>query len=524
MKKVTFFLFLFLLITCEERSKEVPFSTPKSKRSTVSRIIDVDLDRLASLNDSLLLAFYKKNNYKTFWLSDSIRHKLLLLLNKLPQEGLFPKDFDLNRINRYETIILNLPDTSLVAYDILLTANLSRYIQKISKGSLDPNKLYDNWDLKANQIDSKSLLLNFVKKDSFAKSAQEIYPKHPIYRRLKEALKRIDAYPKENFEKIEIDTKLVLHDTNAALIIVKKKLMYWQDLKPQDSITAVFDSLTFLAVKRFQLRHGLNPDGIIGTETVSALAVSKKQRKEQILINMERWRWYPRQFENNYLLINIPDCSLLAIAQNDTTLACKVIVGKPKRMTPILSSKLSYLVLNPTWTVPPTILEEDILPAILRDSTYLKRKNIKVYDTNNQLVDSLNWDAKKATTYRYVQSLGSYNALGKVKFIFSNRFTIYLHDTNSKVCFNYDNRALSSGCIRVQKPLKLTAYVLNNPKKWSMNNINKVLKKGKTQQVSIHKDIYVHILYWTAWSEKGSLQFRKDLYHLDADLYQKLSN
>ena len=524
MKNVYFFLVFFLLISCEERNQNITFQTPKFKTTTVGEIIAIDSTQIAAIKDSLVTAFYKTNNNKTYWIGDSIRKKTLSLLNNVEEEGLFVKDFDLKKLNSLEKKINSLPDTALVSFDILLTQNLSFFIQKLSKGNLQPKNLYQNWDLKENNIDTKSLLLNFQKKDSFDFAVKEIAPKHLVYTRLKEALRIVNSFPKEDFRKIEIESKLVLTDTNAILEVIKKKLIYWKDLETLDSLTPIFDKDTELAVKKFQIRHGLTPDGVIGKETVEALNISKKQRKEQIIANMERWRWYPRKFENRYLIINIPDYSLFVMNEKDTIKACKVIVGKFKRQTPILSSKLAYLVLNPTWTVPPTILENDIIPSIIRDSTYLTRKNISVYDIDNKIINLVDWDVNQAENYRYVQSLGVGNTLGLVKFIFSNRFTIYLHDTNAKSLFNYDLRAFSSGCIRVQNPLKLTEYLLDDAKKWNSKKINDIIKEGESEKVKIKKDIYIHILYWTAWSKNTSLQFRKDLYNLDADLYQKLSN
>ncbi len=523
MKIVSTFLILFLLISCEEKKQIATNQIPVIKTVKERKIISIDSTQLNGIKDTLVLAFYSANNDKTFWIGDSIRKKILPLLNNVAQEGLFTKGFDLKRINKFETKNDSLSDADLVTYDILLTQNLSRYVQKVSKGKLNPNKLYTDWDLKENDVNLRDLLLNFQKKDSFNSAVKLASPNHIVYKRLKEALRIVNTFPKEDYRKIEIDKKIVLHDSNPALIDIKNKLIYWKDLKDLDSLTPIFDEETELALKKFQMRHGLAPDGVIGRGTVLALNFSKKRRKEQIIANMERWRWYPREFKKEYFIINIPDYKLHVIKDIDTTKMYKVIVGRFKRKTPVLSSKLSYLVLNPTWTIPPTILEEDVIPATIKDRNYLIRKNIKVYDSNNQIVDSLTWNLEKAGTYRYVQSIGAYNALGLVKFMFQNRFTIYIHDTNSKSYFLRNNRALSSGCIRVQDPLKLAEYVLDDSEKWNLKEIKEVIKKGKSKTVGLKKDIDIHIFYWTAWSENGLLQFRDDLYNLDRELYKNLS-
>ncbi|MDO9137303.1 MAG: L,D-transpeptidase family protein, partial [Lutibacter sp.] len=402
------------------------------------------------------------------------------------------------------------------------TENLSRYVQKVSKGNLNPNKLYSNWELKENKINYKQLLLNFQKKDSFNFALNSASPNHIVYKRLKEALKIVNTLPKDAFKKIEVKNKIVLNDSNPAMIEIKKKLIYWKDLKPLDSITAIYDEATELAVKKFQLRHGLGLDGVIGGGTLQALNFNKEDRKKQIIANMERWRWYPREFEDDYFIINIPDYTLRVVKNDDTIRTHKVIIGRPSRKTPVLSSKLTHLIFNPTWTVPPTILKNDVVPAAARNRNYFSSKNITIYDANNRVVSPWDWNASRSRNYRYVQSPGAANSLGLVKFMFPNRFTVYLHDTNTRGFFEKDIRALSSGCIRVQDPFELTAYILDDPEKWNLEKIDEAINTGKTSQVQIKKEVYIHIFYWTAWSENGILQFRDDLYSLDMDLYKKL--
>lgn len=524
MRLIVILLLFGLFFSCKERIKPPIVQTPIVELPKKPSFFVIDSTELSNQNDSLVIAFYRNNIDKTFWLGDSIRKKIVLLINNVASEGLFEKDFDLKDINSYEKNFDSLKEITLVKYDLLLTKNLNKYIQKLAKGDLNPKSLYSDWELKENDINWRELLLNFQKKESFDFAVQTVKPKHKVYKQLREALRIINTFPEEKYEQIEVIDKIVLNDSIEVINNIKKKLIYWKDLKPTDSLTPIYDEETELAVKKFQMRHGLAPDGVIGKATVLALNYSKNRRKEQIIANMERWRWYPRDFEDEYLIINIPNYSMYAIKNNDTTKVCKVIVGKLKRKTPVLSSKLSYLVFNPTWTLPPTILKEDVIPAIKKDPNYLKKKKIKVYNKENQLVDSTNWKAEEAINYRYVQSIGRYNALGQVKFIFPNRFTIYLHDTNSRSYFDKNNRALSSGCIRVEKPLELAEYLLDNSVKWNLKNIQATIKKGKTKTVGFHKDIYIHVFYWTAWSENSTLQFRDDLYGLDRELYEKLNN
>ena len=522
MKVISVFFIFFLLISCKEKVPPKVVLIPTVETMEDEKFIPIDSAKIAKIKDSNVVAFYHALQNKTFWILDPSRKNVTALFYNIHEEGLFPKDFDLKKIQNAEENLSNLSNSELVDYDILLTENLSRYVQKVGKSNLNPNKLYSNWELKENKIDFRALLLNFQKKDSFKYALDAAAPNHIVYKRLKEALKIINTLPKDAFKKIEIKNKIILNDSNPAMVEIKKKLMYWKDLKPTDTITAIYDEATELAVKKFQLRHGLGLDGVIGSATVESLNFTKEQRKNQIIANMERWRWFPREFEREYLIINIPDYSLRVVKNNDTIRTHKVIIGRPSRKTPVLSSKLTHLIFNPTWTVPPTILRNDVIPAAARNRNYFSSKNITIYDANNRVVSPWNWNINSARSYRYVQSPGATNSLGLVKFMFPNRFTVYLHDTNTRGFFEKDIRALSSGCIRVQDPFELTEYLLDNPEKWNLEKIDQAINTGKTSQVQINKEVYIHILYWTAWSENGILQFRDDLYSLDMDLYKKL--
>jgi L,D-transpeptidase YcbB len=525
MKHFYLLFFVLLLISCDKKKTPKSYSQniPIVDVTTEGKVLAIDSNYLSKTNDSILKAFYRANGNKTFWLAFNCRESLLTVLTTLEEEGLNPKDFDLKKIGKFEKSISLLSDKELVEYDLILTKNLKKYIEKTAKGSLNPKELYKDWDLKENKIDVQELLLNFQRKDSFDYAVNEVKPHHIVYHKLKNSLKIINQFPDENFKKLELKDKIVLNDTNDVLIEVKKRLAYWYDMKKPDSLTNIYDETTFNAIKNFQSRHGLAPDGVIGKGTIASLNFTKQKRKEQIIANMERWRWYPRNFEKEYLIINIPDYSLTVIKDKDTVRSHRIIVGKASRTTPILSSKLSYVVFNPTWTVPPTILKEDVIPAATKNRGYFASKNITIY-SGSTIVSPSNWIPSKGRSYRYVQSPGSSNSLGLVKIMFPNRFSVYLHDTNTRGYFERENRSLSSGCVRVQNPFELTEYLLDDPENWNKEKIDEVLAESKTKNVNFTKPIYLHLLYWTAWSDKNLLIFRDDIYGLDAELYKKLRN
>jgi murein L,D-transpeptidase YcbB/YkuD len=378
-------------------------------------------------------------------------------------------------------------------------------------------------------------------------------------------LKLLKQYPAEKtIRLINLKEKIVPNTKNSYIALVKKRLNYWGDLKEKDTIlTTFYNKKTQEAVKKFQIRHGLKPDAIIGRSTIEALNYSRNQRIEQVIANLERWRWYTQNFEENYLLINIPDYSIVAVKKNDTLISQKIVVGREARMTPILDSKLSNINLNPNWTVPPTILKEDIYPVAKKNPNIFRKKGLLILDQNNEEINPSDWKIKEAYLYKYVQKPSRNNSLGSMKINFPNRFSVYLHDTNHRDYFDYTFRSLSSGCVRLEKPLEMATYILNDTLKWPLQKIkdttdisyyiklqskkqleinkkiakllaknpkllidNKPLPKPelKTIIVKIKDPIYLHLWYWTAWENKGVLQFREDIYCLDADLYSKLKN
>lgn len=485
---------------------------------------NIDSATVISLHNKVLKDFYTSTNYRTVWQSEKKRKIILGQLLKSDEEGLIPEDYNVKTLFDFEKKAITLDSVDLAKYDILLTSSLQKYISHLTNGRLNPRKLYKNWDLKENYIDLNATVAQLLKTDSLAYKIEQLKPNHIVYQRLKKALQQINAFPKDDFKPIKFTKIITPNDTNPSMITIKKRLIYWKELQPKDSLSPFYDEETATALKKFQSRHGLAVDAKIGAGTITSLNFSKNQRTQQIIVNLERWKWYPKQMGKEYIIINIPDYKLTLVKNNDTLRTHRVIVGRAKRKTPVLSSKLTQVVFNPTWTVPPTILREDVIPAILRSRSYLTQSNIKVYDSNGRIVSPYEWQLSQAKTYRYVQSPGTFNSLGMVKIIFPNRFSVYLHDTNHRDYFDKIDRSLSSGCVRVDNPLELTEYILNDEVNWNLGKITETLQNERTKFVKIKKEIGFHLLYWTAWSENNKLIFRDDIYNLDANLYDKLRN
>ena len=564
MNKIYFILILIVFSSCKRNN----FVDSSANASFIDfnlfepDHIKIDSTLINSNPSEEFRAFYKKYNYETVWNSKEHRNFVINEFANAENEGLQPKDYNFKTLKTFEEKFDDLPDSLIAKYDLLLTSNAQLYLKHITSGKLNPNELYKDWDLAEKNSDVNKILFDCIDNNDFDDVIEKAKPQHLVYKKLKNALKILNQMPDEFAGWIDIREKILPNKKNNFVPIVKKQLMYWGDLKEKDTLlSTLYDKKTQEAVKAFQARHGLKPDAVIGKSTIEALNFSRNQRIEQIVVNMERWRWFAKDFGNHYLLINIPDYSIVAIKDNDTVQYQKVVVGKDTRKTPILESKISNINLNPNWTVPPTILKEDIYPEAEKDRSVFRKKGLVIMNSKNQEISPYSWKKADANKYKYVQKPSRNNSLGLMKINFPNNHSVYLHDTNHRDYFAFTYRSLSSGCVRLEKPLEMAAHILNDTTKWSLKRIqdttdikhyykiqkekeiaiekknakllaknpNLVIEKKKfpkpelkTIVIKVADDIYVHQLYWTAWENNGVLQFREDIYCLDADLYSKL--
>ncbi|MFB9078862.1 murein L,D-transpeptidase [Flavobacterium procerum] len=527
MKKLYFLLVLSIVISCKKEEEKKPSLSKKPIPAIIltdERKVTIDTAAINKFKSETLQQFYTASENTTVWGNLKKRTFVLTQLENSEALGLNPEDYNIVQLKKFESKIGSLSDTDLAAYDLQLTYNFEKYLNHIYKGKLDPKKIYGNWDIEQKTFDINNVLIKGFNNNKLDSVVENIQPKTQIYKELLKALEIINNFPEDDIKLIEGVTKLTLNDTNSALVTIKKRLIYWNDMPKKDTLNKIYDQKTFEAVKKFQERHGLAADGVIGVGTISALNYSKEKRKEQIIANLERWRWYPSELEENYFIINIPDYSLNVVENQDTTLVRNVAVGTNKRRTPVITSKLRTVVFNPTWTVPPTILKEDVVPAMKRNRNYLAKKNITIYDSAGKVVEPAAWNENKPNRYRYVQSPGYNNSLGVMKIMFPNHYSVYLHDTNHRNIFGRNNRSLSSGCVRVENPLELAQHILDEEGTWPKDRIDTIIASKKTTSVKINKKYALYQWYWTAWSKKNQLLFRADVYDLDSGLYALLRN
>lgn len=430
-------------------------------------------------------------------------------------EGLRPDDYHYGAVKTLAALPNRTPQQQ-VALELLATDGFLLYLYHLHNGKLNPEVVDPNCHIDVQEGNPAEELSEALVQGDLYAIADKVRPNNSDYRTLLVThltLGQLADWPEWNMGKT-----LFPDSTDTRLPALYQRLL------PHATPAAVYTDPLVQAITVFQRQHGLVADGIIGQATQQMLALSRQQKMERLCVNMERWRWLPATLSDYHILVNIADFSL-DVVKNDSVLAHHtVIVGKPARKTPLFSATMRYLEFNPTWTVPPTILIEDVLPAVRKDLTYLSGKNMLVYDHNRQLIDPAqqDWNDPRTRHLRVVQQPGPSNALGVVKFMFPNPYFIYLHDTPNKELFARSSRAFSSGCIRVSDPLRL-AELLLEPQGWDSLAVQAAIDSLATQQVILQEKPKVYVLYFTAWQgQPGITYFRHDHYGLDKAIQHAL--
>ena len=312
--------------------------------------------------------------------------------------------------------------------------------------------------------------------------------------------------------------KLKLGTRASEVRLLRQRLMVSGDLPQSAGISDAFDSYVDGAVKKFQARHGLPPDGVLGSYSYQALNVSAPVRLGQLETNLVRLRSMSGFLGDRYVMVNIPAAQIEAVENGRVALRHTAIVGKIDRQTPILNSKIHEVILNPYWTSPRSIIEKDIVPLMRKDPTYLARNSIRLFDGQGNEVapETVDWFAEKAPDLMFRQDPGKGNAMASTKINFHNPHAVYMHDTPQQGLFNKLLRFESSGCVRVQNVRDLVTWLLRDTPGWNRQQIEKTIADGQNMPIQLSDPVPVYFTYFTAWaSEDGIVQFRDDVYRRD---------
>jgi murein L,D-transpeptidase YcbB/YkuD len=367
-----------------------------------------------------------------------------------------------------------------------------------------------NWD---DQFDAKA-----------SRTAAAVTTKNPIFGPGASANIQQAIYDYEQivanggWPRINTTVKLKIGMSDPAIADLRKRLIISGDLSRTAGVTNAYDSLVEEAVKRFQARHGLPLDGVIGRYTLDAMNVPADTRLMQLRTNLERVNAITTDLGQRYVMVNIPAAYIEAVENNRVVQRHTAIVGRISRPTPILDSKIYNVTLNPYWTAPRSIVEKDIVPLMRKDPTYLTKNKIRLFDGKGNEVapETVDWNAEKAPDLMFRQDPGKINAMASTKINFHNQFATYMHDTPQQGLFNKLSRFESSGCVRCQNIRDLTTWLLRDTPGWSRQQIEATIKTGVNTPIELAVEVPIYFKYVTAWSAKDRIvQFRDDIYQMD---------
>jgi len=489
----------------------------------------------------IVARYYESQAFQPKWRDPARLDLLIAALADVHNDGLDPADYHIEALQAFRTDLRtarNLSPGEQADLELLATDAMMLALYHLYLGKVDPVRLSSQWNFSTRPVSVErgfERLTHALESGQIRETFDRARPQHVWYQRGRERLKEYRAIAAAGgWSPIGDGPTLKLEMSDPRVPTLRLRLQttgdFTTDTPEQYPTSTVYDTELEAAVKRFQERHGLTADGAIGPATRAALNVPVSARIDQIRVNLERARWVMHEIQGEFVLVNVAGFDVSYFRDNEPIWTSKVIVGRPYRETPIFKSLITYVVFNPTWTIPPTILVKDKLPVIKKDPGYLVRNNIRVIDSSGQEVDpySVNWSrysASRLPPYQLRQEPGEDNALGLVKIMFPNPYMVYLHDTPTKSLFDKDQRTFSSGCIRVEKAFELAELVLNDPARWTQSTMAEVVATKKTQTVNLAKPVPVLILYWTAQPRPdGQVIFRNDVYGRDPATLEALNS
>jgi murein L,D-transpeptidase YcbB/YkuD len=571
-------LFAFVLLSCSRNLTRVELDKKKSIKNIdatpdttasvtattieIGKLVVIDTQRY-SLAGKILstikspyynqrvnektLDFYTANGLQTKWLHENapgeLYYAVLAVLKNASHYGLRSTDYGISQLEERAAIIYKTVPVStdeIIDLDIHVTAMYFLFTTHLMEGKVR-NAGYGKyiWKREAKEYNTfdVALLVETKKADHVMENISKLQPPHEQYTRLQKALeyyRLLEEKTPQNLPVVAVQGKIKPNEKNTAIPLIRRKLSL-TDLRVypmmMDTATCMMDSLLYDqtladAVKFFQVKHGLEPDGIIGEKTLKFLNQSFQEKADIIALNMERMRWLPEKYGQNYIRVNIPEYKLHVYEDEKEALEMRVIVGAANKATPVFNDELEHIVFSPTWTVPVSIIKEEIIPRLKNNPSYYAEKNYSFYK-NEVAIDPANesWDSETINPYQYriVQQPGPDNSLGLVKFVMPNSMSVYMHDTPNHRLFAKEYRALSHGCVRLSEPARFAEYLLRDQRGWTPERISKAMNESKSMTIHLKKHYDVHIEYQTAWVDgDGLINFREDIYGHDKMQLQQL--
>ncbi|MGR3660958.1 MAG: L,D-transpeptidase family protein [Paracoccaceae bacterium] len=470
---------------------------------------------------------YILRNFRPAWFGRRAADDLLQQLGRGLDQGFRPVDFHLPLLLELYDRAQNGNADDIANFDIVATDAAARLIHHLIYGKVNAADMDPDWNFSRPVLSSDpvAVLNSYLENENFIGLIDALEIQNNQYQALVDALlwfRQIDSAG--GWPAVPDGEVLKPGMTDPRLPALRTRLAISRDYRNGALASDFYDHDLEVAVRVFQARHGLEADGIIGAKTFTALNVSVGERVSQLRLSLERWRWIVRDLGDDYVLVNIAGARTYLVRDGEFVWQTRSIIGTQYRKTPIFRDEISYMEFNPTWTVPVSIFKKDKLSTIRKDPGYLERNGYSVRNAEGAFVSasSVNWNADNPRV-TLVQKPGPNNALGLVKFMFPNKYSVYLHDTNNRTLFSKAERNLSSGCVRLEDPFVFANLLMKGDPSWSEAKMQKILQIGATTRVNLPKPMPVLLTYWTAWVEQNKVQFREDIYRRDQKVLQALN-
>jgi murein L,D-transpeptidase YcbB/YkuD len=506
-------------------------SAPELLRQTVENAHDSGELEIAGsqlIAVDFLARFYEGRRFELVWTDPSNVETVLHALATSGQHGLSPDDFHVEAIRLLREQKTKQPNDALIStdLDLLLTDGMVAYVYQLVYGKVDPAALTASWNLKRPLLKHapEDVLQDALSVGSLAELLKSLAPSFPYYQHMQDQLESYRQIANAGgWPSVPTGPTLKPGDIDPRMAAVRARLAAEFGDKPAASTNEnAFDAALEQSVRRFQKHYALDVDGAVGPKTLRIMNITAAQRVDQIRVNMERARWVREEATEaeDFVHVNIAGFYVRHFEDRASTWETRAIVGAKYHKTPIFAAHMEYIVFNPTWTVPRSIIRKEMLPKMKADPGYLPSRNFDLVDRSGRKVDlaSVDWAKVSANNFPYnvVQRPGPRNALGQVKFIFPNSHSVYLHDTPGRQLFDRSERTFSHGCIRTKNPLDLAERLLADQPKWTRQAIDRTIEGGKTTTVHLTKPLRVLLLYWTAEpDEEGGVRFYEDAYDRD---------
>lgn len=520
---------------------KIAFAIQKTiEKMATGQKLEIEGETIFSAN--ILPEFYKNRDYRPAWSNYATLLDAFTALRDSWQDGLNPNDYHADGIHKIIDMIeqklaeKEIDYTWVAQSDILTTDAVLLYAYHLLKGKVDPESLDPSWNYSFREInkDAPYELQQAIANGQVAEDLHRLRPTMPLYKSFMELLVAYRQTAADGGWKRIPEGQVIKPGTSDARIpLIRQRLAKTGRLSDHSNpASIVYDQTLEGDIKQFQRINALEPDGVIGKGTLEVLNETVEQRIAKLRVNMERLRWIVSDLSERFILVNIPAFKAYYLENNVPRFTTNVQVGKPYTKTPVFKSRLHYIEFNPTWTVPRSIIKNSILDHIASDPNYLDQHNFELLDHAGNVVPNSRVNGKQLSPanfpYTVRQKPGADNSLGVVKFIFPNKYAVFMHDTPSKSLFNRQDRAFSHGCIRTQNPLELAAIILEKTE-WTPEKINALIETRKRTRVFPQEDIDVLLLYLTSAyydtdeQKANEVGFFRDIYERDAMVLERLN-